>query len=73
MDFDIPAELHEILAVTRSFARTDLREAERELDAIAYPAEACTSERYRTVRSHCRSPTAPPTSSACRAPHSSPG
>ncbi len=55
MDFDIPAELHEILAVTRSFARTDLREAERELDAIADPAEAYTPERYRTVRKLGRS------------------
>ena len=50
MDFAIPDELEEILDVTRAYARHELRDAELALDAIADPAEAYTSETYRSAR-----------------------
>ena len=49
MDFDIPAELQDIVDLTRDFAKTELREAENELDRFQDPLDAFTSEVHRTI------------------------
>ena len=49
MDFEIPEELRDVVGLARQFARTDLREAEDEIDRITDPVAAYTSETHRTI------------------------
>ena len=55
MDFDVPDDLRDLLSVARTYARTDLRATEHQLDAIADPVEAYTSDAYAGVRATGRS------------------
>lgn len=54
MDFDLPAEARELVGLAREFAGSELASAEAYMDRCADPAEAFTSEVYRSFRKRAR-------------------
>ncbi len=54
MDFDVPDEAVELVALAREFATQELAVAETWIDRQTDPAEAFTSETYRTFRKRAR-------------------